>query len=466
MAVTSIWPIKGSVAAVIEYARNPEKTREESSVELHKINNVIQYAANELKTEYHTYVNVINLAGAETAAEEFMETKRLKDKTGGRQCFHGYQSFRPGEVDAKTAHEIGMELADRLWGDYYQVVVATHCNTGCYHNHFVLNSVSFKDGRHYHNSRADYRYMREMSDWVCRKHGLSVIENPTAHGKHYCEIVGERKGHLSIRATIRLDIDQAVRRSVTFEEFCAHMKNKGYEFKLYTIDGEPLVYPALKPPGAKGFFRFHKLGDGYELYQIKKRVHNNVARAEPFPEAERCRVHQYRQEHPVNLKNLSGLHRLYVRYCYELHIIERFPASVSRLPFTARKDLLFLEKLDEETRILGANRITTLEELRAHKQELQNRVAQLTEERAALRREALTARRRSNPASEDEAKVQIADRSKLLRCLRRELALCDDIESRSIQSAEEMELFIREQQSEAREVNEQWHTQTMQRNRS
>ena len=95
MAVTSIWPIKGSVAAVIEYARNPEKTREESSVELHKINNVIQYAANELKTEYHTYVNVINLASAETAAEEFMETKRLKDKTGGRQCFHGYQSFRP-----------------------------------------------------------------------------------------------------------------------------------------------------------------------------------------------------------------------------------------------------------------------------------------------------------------------------------------------------------------------------------
>ena len=155
-----------------------------------------------------------------------------------------------------------------------------------------------------------------------------------------------------------------------------------------------------------------------------------------------------------------------MRYCYELHIIERFPASVSRLPFTARKDLLFLEKLDEETRILGANRITTLEELRAHKQTLQNRMAQLTEERAALRQEAQTARRRSDPAAESEAKAQIADRSKQLRRLRRELSLCDDIESRSMQSAEEMELFIREQQSEAREVNEQWHTQTMQRNRS
>jgi hypothetical protein len=177
-------------------------------------------------------------------------------------------------------------------------------------------------------------------------------------------------------------------------------------------------------------------------------------------------VHQYRQEHPVNLKNLSGLYRLYVRYCYELHIIERFPASVSRLPFAARKDLLFLEKLDEETRILGANRITTLEELRAHKQTLQNRMAQLTEERAALRREVLTARRRRDTASEDEAKAKIADRSKQLRRLRRELALCDDIESRSMQNAEEMELFIREQQSEAKEVNEQWHTQTMQRNRS
>ncbi len=35
---------------------------------------------------------------------------------------------------------IGLETARRLWGDNYQVLVATHFNTGTY-NHFVVNSV-------------------------------------------------------------------------------------------------------------------------------------------------------------------------------------------------------------------------------------------------------------------------------------------------------------------------------------
>ena len=55
---------------------------------------------------------------------------------------HTYQSFKAGEVTAETAHEIGVKLARELWGDRFEVVVATHCNTGHYHNHFVINSVS------------------------------------------------------------------------------------------------------------------------------------------------------------------------------------------------------------------------------------------------------------------------------------------------------------------------------------
>ena len=47
MATTSIWPIRGVVSTVINYARNPEKTREESAVGMHQIDNVIQYAANQ-----------------------------------------------------------------------------------------------------------------------------------------------------------------------------------------------------------------------------------------------------------------------------------------------------------------------------------------------------------------------------------------------------------------------------------
>ena len=73
MAVTSIWPIKGRVDRVINYARNPEKTTEASYEELaslHAIDNVVEYAADDMKTERRSYVSCINLRSEQTAAQE------------------------------------------------------------------------------------------------------------------------------------------------------------------------------------------------------------------------------------------------------------------------------------------------------------------------------------------------------------------------------------------------------------
>ena len=158
MAVTSLWPIRGRVDHVIDYARNPEKTTQAGYGEqaaLHTIDGVMEYAADEMKTERRSYVSCLNCR-EEIAAAQFMETKRLWGKTDGRVCYHGYQSFRADEVTAETAHEIGVRLAEELWGDRFEVLVATHCNTGHYHNHFVINSVSFLDGYKFYNSPADY----------------------------------------------------------------------------------------------------------------------------------------------------------------------------------------------------------------------------------------------------------------------------------------------------------------------
>lgn len=149
MAVTSIWPIKSNkklstVRKVIDYARNPEKTVEripEALEPLHIIDGVVEYAADDLKTETRAYVSCIGCLGEETAAKEFMQTKDLWDKMDGRLCFHGYQSFKAEELDAETAHAIGVKLAERLWGQEFQVVIATHCNTGHYHNHFVCAPI-------------------------------------------------------------------------------------------------------------------------------------------------------------------------------------------------------------------------------------------------------------------------------------------------------------------------------------
>ena len=203
MAVTSIWPIKGRVDKVINYARNPEKTHDKEKLsELHEIEGVVEYAADEMKTEKRAYVTCLNLHSEETAAQEFMETKRLMHNEGGRSCYHGYQSFKADEVDADTAHSIGVALARELWGDRFQVVIATHCNTGHYHNHFVINSVSDVDGKKFYNSPADYRRMREVSDRLCREAKISVIEYPADRRANYGEWLAEKNGKPTMRSRI------------------------------------------------------------------------------------------------------------------------------------------------------------------------------------------------------------------------------------------------------------------------
>ena len=269
MAVTSIWPIKGRVDKVINYARNPEKTHDKERLsELHEIEGVVEYAADEMKTEKRAYVTCLNLHSEETAAQEFMETKRLMHNEGGRSCYHGYQSFKADEVDASTAHSIGVALAQELWGDRFQVVIATHCNTGHYHNHFVINSVSDVDGKKFYNSPADYRRMREVSDRLCREAKISVIEYPADRRVNYGEWLAEKNGKPTMRSRIREDIDRAILASTTEREFLRMMKEMGYEVITKTPKGSPRVHPIIRIVDGGKNFRLDKLGEYYELDSI------------------------------------------------------------------------------------------------------------------------------------------------------------------------------------------------------
>lgn len=182
MAVTSIWKVEGRLARVLGYAGNPDKAEgSPDEWELQGVGAAILYAADPGKTERQLYVTGVNCLPA-TALEEMNATKRQYGKTGGIVAFHGYQAFAPGETDPATAHEVGVALAQELWGGRFEVVVATHLDKAHLHNHFVVNSVSFADGRRFHRDAACYRAMREASDELCREHGLSVVESPGRGG--------------------------------------------------------------------------------------------------------------------------------------------------------------------------------------------------------------------------------------------------------------------------------------------
>ena len=95
MAVTSMWSIKGRADKVLNYVINPEKTTAENIKmlsEYHAVDNVLEYAVDDFKTEKKMYVAGIN-CDAEYANQQFKYSKSMWEKKGQIVAFHGYQSF-------------------------------------------------------------------------------------------------------------------------------------------------------------------------------------------------------------------------------------------------------------------------------------------------------------------------------------------------------------------------------------
>ena len=143
MAITKIKKIKKRLDHVIDYTTNPSKTSKENYSDLH---NVIEYTKASYKTEEQLYVTALN-CDQETIYEDMMRTKRRFSKTDGILGFHVIQSFKENEVTPELAHSIGVQLANELWSDKYEVIITTHLNTNHIHNHFCFNSVSYIDGK-------------------------------------------------------------------------------------------------------------------------------------------------------------------------------------------------------------------------------------------------------------------------------------------------------------------------------
>lgn len=461
MAVTSVWAIKGRVDNMIRYIANPEKTIDwEEAETFHKIDNVIQYSADELKTEELTYVSYIN-CNARHAVEQFMATKRRWDKLGGRACYHGIQSFKAGETTADEAHAIGVALAQELWGDRFEVVVATHCNTDCYHNHFVFNSVSFADGYKFYCMLEDEQRMRDVSDRLCREARLSVIEHPMGKKIHYAEYQARKDGKYVIRDGVRADIDRAIRSSATRQDFMNIMRGMGYTMNIYRKNGQLRDRPSVRPPDAMKPVRLDGLGPEYTLESIERRIRSNGIRRNPFPEWEK-QPHQYLGTFRMKgiyhkAPKATSIRALYFHYCYKLKIFRKYPANIQRVSIHIREDLKNMDNLIAQMELLGREHIETPDQLAQYKSGTESKMDQLTE----LRKELYNAKRRADRHGDATNAVaissQISDITSQLKALRKEVALCSKIEERSAQVKENLEQ-IKQQESERKEPthNEHW----------
>ena len=229
MATTGFWPVKSRLKEVIDYAENPDKTIDKRYVDS-DLYAALQYVSNDKKTDECMYVSGIN-CNAKRAYERMMATKKRFGKTGGNVAYHGYQSFQTGEVTPEEAHKIGLETARRMWGKEYEIVVTTHLNTDNLHNHFVINSVSFKTGKKFENHISDHHRLREISDAVCLEYGKSVLKEAEFYGGKKKEYWLKQSGGMSHRELLKADIDAALAQSTNFKAFEIRLKDMGYEIR-------------------------------------------------------------------------------------------------------------------------------------------------------------------------------------------------------------------------------------------
>ena len=157
------------------------------------------------------------------------ETKDLFNKNSGNVGYHIIQSFDDNEGTNEQVFEIGCRLAEELFGDKFEVIVALHKNTDNLHCHVVVNSVSFVDGKKFNDNKAFLNKMRNVSDRLCREQGLSVIENPKP-SKHQCypQYIAERDGEYNKFTTLKKDIDECILRAGTERGFLYEMQKLGY----------------------------------------------------------------------------------------------------------------------------------------------------------------------------------------------------------------------------------------------
>ena len=405
MAYTSVIPVRRLDRAV-KYVMNKEKTTAVS------LQDALDYAANRDKTEQSCFESSYACT-LETAFADMRQTKERWHKSGGVQGYHLVQSFAADEVTPELAHQIAKELTDRVLGGRYEYVIGTHLNTGHIHSHIVWNSVSCVDGKKYRSNYKSYvTEIRAVSDALCRKYKLSVIdtENSNYVAKPYAEWMAEKNGQPTWRTAIRQDVDDAIQQSLTWRQFLGALEQKGYEVRMGR------KYPVLRPPGKERFVRFKTLGKRYTPEAIQTRIlypRSYRPYVENPPTIQHGRLHSGKKPH----RKLTGLRALYYRYLYELGALPRKPRRPS---YAVRQDAYKLDQRIRQMEFLSRNNIDTLAQLEAYRQNLQAKIGQLLTKRKQL-------------PKTDDVLSQCESVNTALKQLRQEERLCRKIAENSIE---------------------------------
>ena len=208
---------------------------------------------------------------------------------------------------------IGQELCKALFNDEYQYVLAVHVDHYHVHNHIIVNNVNFYTGKPFeteHNQgkipdRA-WSKLRTISDELCRKHGLSIIENPhLSKGKSHWEWELDKQ-NLSWKEQLKRTIDEVIKVSKDFDDFLAKCADFGILADYnpdHKIDLKFMLAEQKKRNPRAKFTRAKTLGYFYESKQIAQRIISYKYQMSHSPKAKIIRTTADRFQESKGLRN-------------------------------------------------------------------------------------------------------------------------------------------------------------------
>ena len=328
------------------------------------VNKAVDYICNPAKTDEGILISSYGCS-PETAAYDFKFALSKTSQSNPNKAYHLIQSFLPGEVSYKEAHQIGVELADKLLEGKYSYVVTTHIDKGHVHNHIIFCAADNINHEKYHDCKKTYYNIRNLSDTLCREHELSVITPGEKRGKTYKEWQAGKNGS-AWKEQLKADIDEAIKNAETYEDCIELIRAKGYEIKGEAFEEKANKFISFRPIDRERFVRgsTKSLGAEYTKKRIKERIEEKALvkdkKRVPFPVRKKPIVKDYSRKNLIDtteekftqspgLKHWADIQNLKIAAASysqagSITELEKQVAAKSTLAKTARESLVETER--------------------------------------------------------------------------------------------------------------------------
>lgn len=333
----------------------------------------ISYVLNPKKTEDGRLVSSYACA-PETADQEFLLGRNAYIANTGRRigneviAYQIRQSFKPGEVTAEEANQIGYELATQILNGDFSFLVATHTDHAHVHNHIVFSAVSLDSTRKFQNVFWSSRRVSKLSDQICSEHHLSVIQEPKGKALTYDKWQGNQ-ARISNRDTLRMMLDAALRTQPdAFDALMRLLEEAGCRIQYGTAI-------SILPPEGKRYIRLDTLGAEYTESALNASLEGLHIHIPQIPR------NQYTSKHVSLMLNIEkkmceGKGRGY-RIWAERHNLDAISKSVIYL-----KENHIASYDDLNTQILAKSEERT--HLKKQIKAVQNRMKEISEQKKAI----------------------------------------------------------------------------------